>query len=275
MQIINGTEIANEIKTRLKNELEKEKISPSIAIILLGEDKQDFTYVELKRKAAESIGGKAHIYKLPAETEKEDLLGIIDMLNKDINIHGILLQLPLPERLKIHTEEFLEKIDRAKDIDGFNPINRGLLTSGNPNFISCAALAAIDIINRFHPVLENQQAVLLGDSFDLIIPLAVILAKRGCKANIIPEYDSQLVKFGDILVLEKGAAGIVQKEDIKEGALIIDAGFHWEIDRICGNVEKDAVKDIDGFLLPVPGGIGPLLIAKLMENLCSAAKRNR
>jgi methylenetetrahydrofolate dehydrogenase (NADP+)/methenyltetrahydrofolate cyclohydrolase len=275
MVIINGTGIADEIKTKLKNDMQKEGICPSLAIILLGDNKQDSTYVALKKKAVEFIGGKTHIYQLPINTRKEDLLGIINMLNQDDNIDGILLQLPLPDELESYTEDFLEAITSKKDVDGFNPINRGRLTAEKADFVSCAALAGLDIIHRYNSTIEGKKAVLLGDSFDLIIPLAVILIKSGCRVNVIPEYQSQSIKEGDILILEKGAPGIVKSEDLKKDVIIIDAGFHWHIDHIMGNVDKDSVKDVNGYLLPVPGGLGPVLIAKLMENLCLAARENR
>jgi len=275
VKIISGTDISNEIKKSLKEDMQKEAICPSLAVILLGDNKQDLTYVNLKKKAVEFIGGKAQIYQLPINTSKEDLMGIINVLNQDDSVDGILLQLPLPDELESCREEFLTAIRPEKDVDGFNPVNRGKLTGDNPGFVSCAALACMDIIDRNYSSIKGKNVVLLGDSFDLIIPLAVIFIKRGCRVNVIPEYEPRFIKEGDILVLEKGAPGIVRHEDVKSGAIIIDAGFHWHIDHICGNVDGDSVMHVNGYLLPVPGGLGPMLIAKLMENLCMAARRNQ
>ncbi|MBC7075474.1 MAG: bifunctional 5,10-methylenetetrahydrofolate dehydrogenase/5,10-methenyltetrahydrofolate cyclohydrolase [Syntrophomonadaceae bacterium] len=272
MEIIRGSNISEEIRKGLKEANQEEGICPKLAIILVGGSKEDVTYVRLKERAADSIGGKAQIIQLSADIGKEELLDEIAVLNQDENIDGILLQLPLPERLEPYRDDFLAAIRTDKDVDGFNPINRGKLVGGHPKFTSCAALACLEVIKRYISPVRGKKAILVGDSFDLIIPLAVILLQKGCHVTVIPEYRPQYISGADILVLENGAPGAVKGEYITERTLIIDAGFYWQPEGVCGNVDQESMKDINCCLLPVPGGLGPILIAKLMENLCIAAR---
>jgi len=271
LKLISGSELAREIQKNLREENTEAGIEPCLAIIIIGDNKEDLIYVGLKNKAVDAIGGQARLIHLAKNVEIEDLLETINKLNQDKEVDGILLQLPLPDMLEKHREEILSAIRPDKDVDGFCPSNRGKLSGESPGFVSCAALAAMEVIDRYHPSLIGQKALLVGDSFDLIIPLAVILIKRGCQVSISPDYEDHLMKGKNIAVIEKGAASIVKKKDIDGGTIVIDAGFYWESDRVCGNVDRDEVADHDGYLLPVPGGIGPLLIAKLMVNLSQAA----
>lgn len=275
MKLISGAELSREIQENLRQANERSGIKPCLAIIIVGDSKEDLIYAGLKNKAAELVGGQARLIQLPKNAEKSELLDNIHKLNQDEEVDGILLQLPLPEKLGKDRDEILAAIHPEKDVDGFSPGNRGLLSGNSPAFVSCAALAAMEVIERCHPSLINKKALLVGDSFDLIIPLAIILIKWGCNITVIPNYEPQAMKGKDIIVIEKGAAGIVRGQDIETGTLLIDAGFYWEKERLCGNADRDALANIDGYLLPVPGGMGPLLIAKLMENLSAAACSNR
>ncbi|MEN6348398.1 MAG: bifunctional 5,10-methylenetetrahydrofolate dehydrogenase/5,10-methenyltetrahydrofolate cyclohydrolase [Syntrophomonas sp.] len=275
MKIISGTEISQEIRKNLQEANQRDGISPVLAIILVGDNKEDMIYVGLKEKAVKSIGGQARLVCLPQNVTKPELIANIGSLNQDDTVDGILLQLPLPQHLEKDVEEILSTIRPDKDVDGFSPINRGLLSGNSPSFASCAALGCMEIINRIFPSLEGRKALLAGNSFDLIIPLGILLIKRGCRLTVIPDYDPCLIKGNDILVIEKGAARIARGEDMEPGMLVIDAGFYWGAGGSCGNVDRKAVEGTDGYLLPVPGGLGPLLITKLMENLITAARRNR
>lgn len=274
MEIISGSDIAAEIRQRLKEENLKEGISPSLAIIIVGDDKESLVYVGLKTRAVDAIEGKCRLVQLDTEISKEALLQEIKYLNRDKNVDGILLQLPLPEHLEAYREEFLQAIDPEKDVDGFSPENIGRLISGKPAFVSCAALACMNIIRRAGLLAFGKNAVLVGDSFDLVIPLAVLLIKEGCKVTVIPDYEEESSRGIDILVVEKGLPQTVRAENLPDGSLIIDAGFHWDAGRTCGNVDKNSLADRDIYLLPVPGGLGPVLIAKLLENLSIAARKN-
>lgn len=275
MEIISGSEIAGEIKERMLKDNQNDNIRPVLAVIVVGDDKESLVYVGLKEKAVTYIGGETRYEIMPTATTREVLLDLINNLNKDPDVDGILLQLPLPEGLEAYQEGFLEAISPAKDVDGFNPVNRGKLTGNNPEYISCAALACMEVIEKYTTSLKDKNIILCGDSFDLIIPLAAILISRGSKITIVPEYDAGYAAGADIIVVEKGAPGIVKGEQLKKGTILIDAGFYWDYDRISGNVDRSSVQYIEGYLLPVPGGLGPLLIAKLTENLNKAARRNK
>jgi len=277
MEIINGSQIAQEIRQKVKKRNEQEGISPCLAMILVGGQKEDLHYVGLKEKAAAATGGKSRLLHLPEDSSQQELMAKIAELNQDEQVDGILLQLPLPAALEEQTDEILAAIRPDKDVDGFSLVNRGRMSGDNPGFISCAALACLEIIERFFPSLAGKKAVLVGDSFDLIIPLATIMIKRACQLSVLPSYEPGQASGADILVVEKGRAGIVQAEGLAPGVLIIDAGFYWGAGGVCGNVDRAALEG-QGFearLLPVPGGMGPILIAKLMENLAQAARQKR
>lgn len=271
MELISGTAIAEEIKNKLKMQNLDRSIVPCLGVILVGDNKESLIYVGLKQKAVEAIGGKLELIHLPENTSKQELLARIKTLNEQPEVHGILVQLPLPPGLDKYQEQVLETIRPDKDVDGFTPHNRGLLMGDKSGFISCAVMAVIEVIDRIVASVAEKRVLLIGDSFDLIKPLAVRLISRLCLVTVIPEYDSDWAQASDIVVVEKGSALLVQGKDLKEGALVIDAGFHWHNNRICGNVDRDSLKGVTGYLLPVPGGLGPLLIAKLMENLTAAA----
>jgi methylenetetrahydrofolate dehydrogenase (NADP+)/methenyltetrahydrofolate cyclohydrolase len=273
MEIISGKAIADEIKARLKESNEQAGITPCLAVIDVGDNKENSLYINLKKNAIDAIGGSARITKLPEDVKREELLLHIKQLNQDKEVDGILLQLPLPEHLESFQEEFLEAIAPDKDVDGFCPRNRGRLMGSESAFISCAALACVDICYRFMSPLAGKKVLLVGDSFDVIQPLALMFMKELCELVIIPQYYPEAMKDIDIAIIEKGLPLGVKNEHVKAGVLLIDAGFHWYQERVCGNVDRDAVAGVGGYLLPVPGGMGPLLIAHLMENLCRAARK--
>ncbi len=275
MELISGTKIAEEIKTALGEQNLARGICPNLAVILVGDNKESEVYVRLKENAASSISGATSIIQLPAHISKEELLTEILKANNDPGIHGIIIQLPLPDHLAPYQDEFLEAVEEEKDVDGFNPANRGKLFGGEPKFVSCAALACMEVIDRYIEVRNGKNAVLAGESFDLILPLSILLIRQGFNVQVISEYQPEWIKNTDILVVEKGSAELVKGEHLQEGMLVIDAGFYWDNGKTCGNVDKDSVSRIEGYLLPVPGGMGPLLIAKLMDNLCRAALLTR
>lgn len=273
MELIEGRLISDEIRQRVKEQVQAEGISPHLAVIIVGDDKETLLYVGLKDKAVSFIGGTTRHIVLPADTSREALLEEIYKLNQDPQVDGILLQLPLPEALKPYTDEFLAAIDVNKDVDGFHPVNRGRLIYGTPRFISCAALGCMEVIQRYRGSAKGKKAVLVGDSFDVILPLSLLLSQAGAQVTVIPEMPvSDPLPDGDIYVIEKGRPESVQAFQVADGALILDVGFYWHYGHSCGNVKKGDVESLEGHLLPVPGGLGPILIAKLMENLYAAAQ---
>ncbi|MDD3364473.1 MAG: bifunctional 5,10-methylenetetrahydrofolate dehydrogenase/5,10-methenyltetrahydrofolate cyclohydrolase [Syntrophomonas sp.] len=273
MEVISGKAIADEIKAGLKESNAQAGICPCLALIDVGDNQENSLYIGLKKKAIDAIGGNARIIKLSEDTKREDLLEEIKNLNQDKEVNGILLQLPIPETLEPFREEFLEAIAPNKDVDGFGPNNRGRLMGGEPSFISCAALACMDICHRYMSPLAKKKVLLVGDSFDVIQPLALMFMEELCEVTIIPQYYPDAMDDIDIAIVEKGTPLMVKNQSVKAGGLLIDAGFHWFQDRTVGNVDRDSVAGVEGYLLPVPGGMGPLLIAHLMRNLSQAARK--
>jgi len=273
MKVISGKTIADEIKSSLKQANSRAGVAPCLAIIDIGTNKENSLYIGLKRNAVAAIGGTTRSINLEENTSREKVLTTIQELNQDEGVDGILLQLPIPEGLEPYREEFLTAIALGKDVDGFNPCNRGLLIGGKPYFISCAALACMNISRRFMGPLSGKKILLVGDSFDVIQPLAIMFIKEGCHVVVTPQYHPTDMEGIDIAIIEQGAPFIVKQQGIKEGALLIDAGFHWYQERTCGNIDRDEVAGVQGYILPVPGGMGPLLIAHLMDNLTRAARK--
>ena len=273
MNIISGKEISDQIRSKLKETNAREGLQLCLAIMVVGDDKENLIYIGLKENAVAAMGGKTRIVSLPAQIEKQEILQQIAALNQDEEVDGILFQLPLPQNLQVYQDEFLTAIDPRKDVDGFHPLNMGRLMSKNPGFVSCAALACMDVTKRFVEKLAGKKVLLVGDSFDLIKPLAMLFTQEACQVTIAPAYKAAYMEGIDIAIIEKGAPLLVKASGIKEGALIIDAGFYYEQTGLYGNVDKEALTALKGHLLPVPGGMGPILIAKLLENLCQAVKK--
>lgn len=274
MEIISGTAIADEIKQKLKEQNQAESRQPCLAMVIVGDNHDSLVYVGLKQKALEASGGKGEIIHLPEETGPGELIKVIEQLNTNPAVNGILVQLPLPGQLALHQDEVLAAIDPDKDVDGFTPANCGRLAGDQPHFVSCAALACMEVVERTAADLKDKKILLIGDSFDVIKPLVLMFMARKCQVTVVPALDKELLPASDIIIIEKGKPLVLKGEHLKDGALVIDAGFYWYHDRMCGNVDINSTKDCRGFLLPVPGGMGPLLIAKLMENLNQAARRS-
>lgn len=275
MEIINGNELAKGIKQALREDNGRNDLRPVLAIILVDGDEESRVYVGLKEKAVKEIGGVCRQIITPADITKDKLISIISELNNDGTVDGILLQLPLPEGLQSSVEEILSAIDPQKDVDGFTPANRGLLSTDSQYFTSCAALGVFDVIKQVMPELKAKEIVLIGDSFDVIMPLAVMLMQVGCRVRLEPDYKPGLLGNAEALVIEKGRPQIVKGEHLMQRLLLIDAGFYWENGRTLGNIDFDSVAEREGWLLPVPGGLGPMLIAMLMKNLCQAARQRK
>lgn len=275
MEIIGGKKIADQSTANLQAFNLANGITPCLAILDIGENPDNKRYIGLKVKATEAIGGITRIFDLPAEIQKDEVLAQIRALNLDPGVDGILLQLPVSKQLQPCQDELLAAIDPIKDVDGFTPCNLGRLLAGDPLYVSCAAMACLNISRNYAEPLPGKRVLLVGESFDVIQSLAILFIKEGCSVVVTPEYDSSFLPDCDIAVIEKGAPGIVKTNEVKDGALLIDAGFYWANGRTCGNIDPAQMAGRNGFLLPVPGGMGPLLIAQLMENLCQAAIRNK
>lgn len=272
--IINGKQIADEIKESIKNEINTSKIKPGLAVILAGDDPASKIYVNSKAKTANELGIKSDIRLLPANTSKNELIEIIHKLNGDNSIHGILVQLPLPK----HINEFdvFCEISPKKDVDGLNPSNMGMFFLGKePNFYPCTPSGIMALIKSTGIQISGRNAVIIGRSNIVGKPVAQMLMKENATITICHSRTKDIKYFtkqADILVAALGKPTFITKDMVKSGAVIIDVGINRVGGDIFGDVDFENIKDIAGYITPVPGGVGPMTIAMLMKNCLKAAK---
>jgi methylenetetrahydrofolate dehydrogenase (NADP+)/methenyltetrahydrofolate cyclohydrolase len=271
-QIINGKAIAdsmlNQILLRVKTRLDQGKRAPALAVILIGNDPASSIYVRNKRLACEKVGIRSIVYELPASTSEAELLSMINGLNADDAIDGILVQSPLPPQ--IDEKLVIEHISAAKDVDGFHPYNIGRLTVRQPTLRSCTPFGVIKMLQATGIELMGLDAVVIGVSNHVGRPMALELLLAGCTVTCCHRHTKDLqanVERADLLVVAAGKAGLVKGEWIKPGAVVIDIGINRLANgSLCGDVDFAAAKERAGWITPVPGGVGPMTIATLMEN---------
>ena len=268
---IDGKEISQQIKDELKVKVAKYKEEGkeiSMAVILVGNDPASAVYVGNKKKACEYIGIKSLSYELEESTTKEELLDLIDKLNKDDSVNGILVQLPLPKH--INEDEVIKAISPNKDVDGFHPENVGRLSIGQKGFVSCTPAGVIELLKRSNIEIEGKNCVVIGRSNIVGKPMSLLLLRENGTVTITHSRTKNLKEYtknADILVVAIGKPKFVDAEYVKEGACVIDVGIHrGEDGKLCGDVDYDSVKEVAGALTPVPGGVGPMTIAMLMKN---------
>ena len=286
-QIISGKEIAAQIREELKNEVAKLKtkgIVPGLGVILVGLDPASISYVTAKEKTCEELGMHSDDNRLPVDTSQEDLLKLIDKMNKDPKINGILVQLPLPKH--INETEVLLAIDPKKDVDGFHPMNVGKLVVGDKAFMPCTPHGVVQMILRSGIKLEGAHVVIAGRSNIVGKPLANMLIQKAKTGNatvtVCHTKTKDLAYFtkqADIVVAAAGRPNTITADMIREGAAVIDVGVNRIEDaskksgfRLVGDVDFDAVKEKASFITPVPGGVGPMTITMLMFNTVESAK---
>ncbi|MBN2496050.1 MAG: bifunctional methylenetetrahydrofolate dehydrogenase/methenyltetrahydrofolate cyclohydrolase FolD [Deltaproteobacteria bacterium] len=286
-KILSGTEIAKVIRAELKEEIaelkEKHGLTPGLAVALVGEDPASQVYVRNKVKTCEKLGVKSIEERLPADTPESDLLSLIDRWNKDDEVHGILVQLPLPEH--IDEEKVLLAIRPDKDVDGFHPTNVGRLLIGNPDFLPCTPHGCQQILLRSGIETEGAEVVVVGRSNIVGKPVAAILLQKAKGANATVTICHTRTKDmaahtrkADILIVAAGKPKVITADMVKEGAVVIDVGVHRigktesGKDKLCGDVDFDSVKEKASAITPVPGGVGPMTITMLMMNTVRAAK---
>lgn len=273
--IIDGKALAQEVRTKLAMRIEQEKIDAFLAVILVGDDEASKIYDRNKKKAAQEIGMGAEIMEFSASIGENALLDIISELNDDDHVSGILVQLPLPEH--ISPLKVLSKINPQKDVDGFSPYNAGLLQANDENAVVAATPKGIlHILQSTGVDLAGKHAVIIGRSNIVGRPTATLLLNHDCTVTIthtktknLPE----LTRQADILVAACGCAKLVKKDWVKPGAIVIDVGMNRLDGKLCGDVDFEEVKEVASFITPVPGGVGPMTVAMLMENTFEAAKR--
>ena len=276
--IIDGKEIARGVRAAARERAarlaEKTGIVPGLAVVLVGDDPASKVYVRNKARACEDVGLKSFQHTLPADTAQSELLGLIDRLNEDSSVHGVLVQLPLPEGLD--EAEVIGRISPAKDVDGFHPYNMGRLVAGLPALAPCTPLGIIKLIESTGINIEGKDAVVVGRSNIVGKPAALMLLHRNATVTICHSRTAGLhdkVRAADIVVASVGKAGFVRGDWIKEGAVVIDVGINrLEDGRLTGDVDFEAAAERAAFITPVPGGVGPMTIAMLMSNTVSAAE---
>jgi methylenetetrahydrofolate dehydrogenase (NADP+)/methenyltetrahydrofolate cyclohydrolase len=271
-QIIDGKAIANDLLNNIKSKIDcriaASKRAPCLAVVLVGADPASAIYVRNKRKACEKIGIRSISHNLPASTSEADLLALIDRLNSDSSVDGILVQSPLPPQIR--DEAIIERISVHKDVDGFHPYNIGRLTVRQPTLRSCTPFGVIKMLQASNIDLMGLDAVIIGVSNHVGRPMALELLLAGCTITSCHRHTKDLagkVKSADLLVVAAGKAGLVQGDWIKKGAIVVDIGINRLSDgTVCGDVDFNAAKQHASYITPVPGGVGPMTVATLMEN---------
>jgi 5,10-methylene-tetrahydrofolate dehydrogenase/methenyl tetrahydrofolate cyclohydrolase len=285
-QLIDGTATAEQIRAEVAAEVKERGAAgcmpPGLATVLVGDDPASHTYVRSKRKACAEAGIESFAFELPATSSQQEVEGLVERLNADPKVHGILVQLPLPKGLD--EERVLRAISIEKDVDGFHPMNIGRLAQKgrDPLFVPCTPSGVMYLISKVLPSLEGANAVVLGRSNIVGMPVALLLVRANATVTIchsrshdLPAITSQ----ADVLVAAVGKPEMVRGDWVKAGAVVIDVGINRADDatrprgyRIVGDVAFDEVKEVAGYLTPVPGGVGPMTIAMLMRNTLRASK---
>lgn len=275
--IIDGKQISKDIKEELKEEvasLAAQGRKCCLAVIQVGNDPASSVYVGNKKKACAYVGIESLAYELPEETTEEELLTIIDKLNKDANVHGILCQLPLPKH--INEDHVIKAISPKKDVDGFHPQNVGALVIGEKGFVSCTPAGIIQLLKRSNIEMDGKHCVVVGRSNIVGKPMSLLMLRENATVTICHSHTKNLkeiCKEADILIVAIGKPLFIDKEYVKDGAVVIDVGIHRdENNKLCGDVKYDEVEPVASYITPVPGGVGPMTIAMLMHNCVEAMK---
>ena len=278
-QPIDGKALAQEIRQEIAKDIEllvvQTGVRPGLAVVLVGDDPASAVYVRNKKKACDTAGLYVNDHALPATTRQEELLKLIDQLNNDPKIHGILVQLPLPNQ--IDSQRVLNAVSPDKDADGFHPYNIGRLMAGDPVFVPCTPKGVMRMIESAGQSIKGKRAVVLGRSNIVGKPVAMLLMHQHATVTICHSRTIDLpgmCKEADILVAAIGKAQFVTSDMVKPGAVVIDVGINRLGDgRLVGDVDFEPVKEVAGWLSPVPGGVGPMTIAMLLANTLEGAKR--
>lgn len=270
---IDGKQISAQIKDELKERVKKENLEVTLAVIQVGNDPASTVYVGNKKKACEYIGIRSLAYELPEETPEEELLQLIRQLNDRDDVNGILVQLPLPAHMD--EDKVIRTISPKKDVDGFHPQSVGALSIGQPGFVSCTPAGVIQLLKRTGVEIDGKECVIVGRSNIVGKPMALLMLRENATVTVCHSHTKDLkevTKRADILIVAIGKPKFITKEYVKDGAVVIDVGIHRGADgKLCGDVDYDDVAPITHAITPVPGGVGPMTIAMLMNN-CVEAK---
>ena len=280
-KIIDGKRISQEIKDEVREEIARDNIKASLAVIIVGEDPASKVYVKNKKTACEYCGIRSLSYELKAETSEEELVGLIEKLNKDDSVDGILVQLPLPEH--INEDNIIEAIDPAKDVDGFSRRSVGALSIGSEGFVSCTPAGVIELLKRSGVEIAGKECVVMGRSNIVGKPMAMLMLRENATVTVVhskTKHIEEICSRADILIVAIGRPKMITHDYVKDQVVVIDVGIH-RVDpetnggsRLCGDVDYEDTEPIASLITPVPGGVGPMTIAMLMKNVLIAA-RNR
>ena len=276
--LIDGKTISAQIKDELKKEVEQLKAagkSVCLAVVQVGDDPASSIYVRNKKKASEYIGIESLSYELKEETTQEELLSLVEELNQNKHVNGILVQLPLPEH--IDEDVIIRAIDPEKDVDGFHPESVGRMCIGEAGFVSCTPAGVIQLLKRSGIEIEGKECVVVGRSNNVGKPMGLLLLRENGTVTFTHSKTknlSEITKRADILVVAIGKPKFITSEYVKEGAVVIDVGMHRNIEnKLCGDVDFENVKEKTTAITPVPGGVGPMTVAMLMNNCVKAARK--
>lgn len=277
-RIIDGKESARQVKAEVAELVAGLQYRPGLATVLVGDDPASHTYVKGKRSDAEEVGIRSTHHELPGDVPQADLEMLIDQLNSNDEVDGILVQLPLPGGLD--SERVVARIDPAKDVDGLHPYNMGLLVLGRPGLRPCTPSGVMRMLEDNDVVVAGRTAVVIGRSFLVGRPLALMMASKGVDATVTMAHSrtpqlAEVARDADILVAAVGVPRLVTAEFIKPGAAVVDVGINRVEDGLAGDVDFDSVREIAGSITPVPGGVGPMTRAMLLANTVEAAKSRR
>ena len=301
-KLLNGARVASEIRAEVAEEvrvLTENGVTPRLDVVLVGDDPASEVYVRSKGKTSSELGMRSETHKLPAATSQTEIETLIDRLNADEEVDGILVQLPLPRIIDSST--ILDRIDPAKDVDGFHPINVGLLQQGRPQLVPCTPAGIMELLRRENIDIKGRRAVIVGRSDIVGKPMAMLLLHAHATVTLCHSRTKDLpsvTREAEILVVAAGQRTLIGAEHVAEGAIVVDVGMHRITDRavvehlypgnekkmaafdkrgavLCGDVDSTRVAPIAGRITPVPGGVGPLTIAMLMANTAHAAQLRR
>ncbi|MDT8363275.1 MAG: bifunctional methylenetetrahydrofolate dehydrogenase/methenyltetrahydrofolate cyclohydrolase FolD [Nitrosomonas sp.] len=278
--IIDGRLVAGKLREALKlraDDVSKTWMQPGLAVILVGDDPASSVYVRNKAKACESLSIRSEVFNFPGDISQEALLRQIKILNTNTEIHGILVQLPLPAHINIH--DIIAAIAIEKDVDGFHPCNVGALVTGHARFRPCTPYGVMQMLAHYEIPVQGQHAVVVGRSNIVGKPMALMLLEQGATVTVCTSKTRDLAAYtgkADIVVMATGKPDLLTGAMVKPGATVIDVGINRMSDgRLCGDVEFASVKEKAGHITPVPGGVGPMTIMMLMSNAIEAAERAR
>ncbi len=276
-RILDGKAIAAQIEQEIRAELDELKskhgIAPGLAVVLVGENPASEVYVRNKERKCNDLGIRSIVRRLPESASEQEVIDAVRQLNEDESVHGIIVQLPLPKH--VDPEVVISHIDPNKDVDGFHPVNVGWMFIGRNRFVPCTPAGIVEILDRSGIEIEGKRAVVIGRSNIVGKPLSILLLQRNATVTVCHSRTIDLpniTRQADILVAAVGRARFVTAEMVKEGAVVIDVGINRVDDKIVGDVDFDAVKEVASAITPVPGGVGPLTVIMLMRNTVLAAK---